>query len=509
MRFMTSYKILLGTLLLSAMLSCKKDLGNYDYTNTEMPAIDTTGLGRNLGVIRYANLKLDPKVDVPGKSGANLSYQWLIYKTGNSTTGSVIVPRVLANTKSLDAAISESVGDYYVELIVTDPETELKRNVRFNLSVSAGIENGWMVLYERNGGGDVDFIITPNTVPGAKVSWLKNLYSQSMGELLNGTPRFIKQSRRTSFQAPVMNWITVASSTGIHRMNGNDFSLMRENAAMFRRPTTIDPNALNVSDFSFAEVLINGGRLHYHQVVNDLDALFGGAVTGDYELAPYIANASASSMITAVYDQKHSRFIRPFNGAALVLKAPAAAGQAFDLSNIGKDMLYMDQGFTNYTNAFFKDKTGNGRYLYTINFNKADDGMQAVAAYDMSSLPDILNAKFYQSGEMGYVVYYATEEKIYLYDYFGANTATAAFTVPAGEKITSMKIFKPKPNFSLTDTEGRLMYIATWDGTTGRVYELAINPTSGQINQTPLNKFEGMGKVVDMAPKSKGAGLLQ
>ena len=496
-------------LVLSAFFSCKKDLGNYDYTDTPVPVIDTTGIGGDIRVIRYSNLHLDPKITLPGKDTTGLTYKWMIYKRGAAATGSVITPRELANTRLLDAAIAETVGDYYVELIVTDPVTEIRKNVIFNVAVSSGMDNGWMVLYEHNGGADVDFLITPNAVPGAEVSWLKNLYSLSTGDVMRGTPRFIRQSRRTSFSSPVMNWITVGSSTEIHRMNGNDFSLMRENAAMFRRPETINPEALNTSDFSFAEVLIKGGRLHYHQVVNDLDALFGGSITGDYELAPFIANASGSSMIVAAYDQKHSRFIRPFNGAALPLMAPASAGQPFDLSNIGKDMVFMDQGFSNYTHAFFKDKTGNGRYMYTMNFLIADNGMQAMAAYNMSNLPEIANAKFYQCGELGYVAYYATEEKIYLYDYFGTNTASVAFTVPAGEKITSMKLYKPKPSFGLTTTDNRLMYLATWDGSTGRVYELAINPTSGQVTQIPLSKFEGMGKVVDMAPKSKGAGLLQ
>lgn len=510
MKLKYSFPLTLMAILALMLYSCKKDLGNYDYTNTDMPVVDTTAIGGRYSVIRYTNLKIDPKVSMASKSAQELSYQWLIYRQGSSSNSNPIVAKELSTQRVLDVALSETVGDYYVELIVTDPQTVLKKSVIFNVAISAGMDNGWLVLYESNGGGDVDMLITKNAVPTlTQTSWLKNIYSQSMGGVMTGVPRFISQSRRTTFAVPVMNWITVASSTGIHRMNGNDFSLMRENTAMFRRAEVINPQNLALTDFSLAEVLINNGKLHFHQLVNDLDALFGGSVTGDYELAPYIAKGSGSAVIAALYDQKNSRFIRPFNGEALVFKAPVGPGQPFDLSNIGKDMLYMDLGFNSYTNAFFKDKSGTGRYMYTINFNKADDGAQGVAAYNMSSLPDIQNAKFFQSGELGYVVYYASEDKIYLYDYFGTNTARVAFSVPAGEKITSMKIFKPKPNVNLTTTDNRLMYLATWDGSRGRVYELGLNPISGEITQAPLEKFEGLGKVVDMSPKVRGTGLLQ
>ncbi|MCK7555728.1 hypothetical protein MKQ70_12155 [Chitinophaga sedimenti] len=141
------------------------------------------------------------------------------------------------------------------------------------------------------------------------------------------------------------------------------------------------------------------------------------------------------------------------------------------------------------------------------NFNKADDGNMVIGAYNMTNLPDIAAAKFFQASELGYVDIYATDRKIYAYDYQGTNTAKVVFdALPANETITAMKLYKPRPNFNLSAVEGRLLYIATWDGTQGRLYEMAFNGVSGDITATPKNIFTGFGKIYDVSAKNRGSG---
>lgn len=506
--------LMLGVgLLVTLALSCKKDLGNYDYTEVKAPTLDTTGIPASYSIERYANLTINPKIAINGIDTTNLSYQWVLYKA-TVATGQLNIPIPLSKLRRLNVPIGEPLGIYKVELIVTDTKNALKTNVVFDVSVSAGMEYGLLVLHTAGGTSDVDFLVTRNAVPITTIpeKRLRNLFQQGTGARLAGEGRFINLSRRTSFTAIVTNWITVGTSSELQRVNGNDFTFLRENQGMFLRPgQVINPQAHDLSDISSYETLINDGKLFYTNASDQLGAAFSAPLSGDYSLAPFTVNACASALVSVGYDQKNGRFIRPSSATSGVLtpfRVPAGTAQPFDLTNIGKDMVGMDRGISNYTLSFFKDKTGTGRWLYVINFAKSDDGLLGVASYNMSNLPDVTNAIFYQGNKNSNSCYYATSTKIYRYDYISTNTATAAFEVPAGETITAMKVYKPTPNFNLTAADGRILYVGTWNGTQGKLYELSIDPTTAAINTVPLNVFEGFGKITSINPKPRGAGNL-
>lgn len=500
-------------LLVILAASCKKDLGNYDYTKVNAPVLDTTGIAATYSIERYANLSIDPKIAKNGIDTTNLSYQWTLYKA-TVTTGQLNIPVQLSKLRKLNVPIGEPIGIYKVELVVTDTKNALKTNVVFDVSISAGMEYGLLVMHTAGGTSDVDFLVTKNAVPitGVAEKRLRNLYQQGTGARLDGEGRFISLSRRTSFTAFVTNWITVGTSSHLQRVNGNDFTFLREDQGMFLRPgQVINPQAHDLSDISSYETLINDGKLYYTNSTDQLGAAFSAPLSGDYALAPFTVNACASALVSVGYDQKNGRFIRPSSATSGVLtpfRAPASIDQPFDLTNIGKDMVGMDRGISNYTLSFFKDKSGAGRWLYVVNFNKSDDGLLGVASYNMTNLPDVANAIFYQANKSSNSCYYATPTKIYRYDYVGANTASSAFEVPAGETITAMKVYKPTPNFNLTTADGRILYVGTWNGTQGKLYELAIDPTTAVINTTPLNVFDGFGKIISISPKPRGAGNL-
>lgn len=500
--------ILTALTVLAVGTACKKDLGNYDYVQVGLPVIDTTGIGNPYYIERYTSLQIDPEIRYEGGNTAALKYQWLIYTppTGSTSTTDF---RVLSQERTLNVPIGEKVGEYRVELIVTDTTNQLKVNMIFSVSVSVGIEYGILVLHSNADSSDVDFITTANAVPVAGIApkWLKNIYSSSTGSKLPGTPRFIAQERRSY---TTQNWITAGSNNHLVRMNGADFSLMREDNNIFRRSdATIAPEAFMLLNNSYS-ALINAGRLHVYTTTYEVDALFSASIPGDYELAPYLAHGTSSALVAPVYDKKYGKFIHPASmvGSMIDFLAPASGTTpAFDLRNIGKDMLYMDRGFSSYTHAFFKDKTGSGYWLYLINFNKSDDGNLAIGIRDMSALPEINKAQFFQSSESGFIDLYATDRTIYTYNYEGTNTASVAFDgFPAGETITCMKIYKPRPNYNLTAAEGNILYVGTWNGTQGKVYELSLNGLSGTIAATPMNVFEGLGKITDISAKARGAG---
>ena len=67
---------------------------------------------------------------------------------------------------------------------------------------------------------------------------------------------------------------------------------------------------------------------------------------------------------------------------------------------------------------------------------------------------------------------------------------------------------------NINDVSGTLLYVATWNGKEGKIYEFALNRTTGRLNnrteaangdlKQPYNVFGGFAKVVDMCVKCQG-----
>lgn len=500
--------IWLLSLLGLGFTACKKDLGTYTYHPVDAPLVDTSTLAVHYSVEQFGNLTIQPKVNYQGDT-ANLSYQWLVYvKSLSSPT--VGPPIVLATTRNINQAVSVAPGNYYLELIITDKTNNLKTTTRTLLDIQAAIETGWLVLHQSNGNSDVDFIASTNLSPAGPNKRMANLFTSSMGAPMPGNGRFIGFSRRSN---SAFNWITVGTDKGIRRMNGFTFALLGADNQLFRR-TLVNPDYQAYFANNNEEILVNAGNIQTFQFGIVQDALFNGQYDGDFQLAPFALYIDFPVYNLFAYDQLHSRFLRSSGANAIHAFStfiPEPAG-AFDPNNVGKDLLFMDMGYLHNIFAFLKDKSGNGRYLYELSGTKVDDGAVAMAAYDMSALPEISNALFFQVGDLANVALYATDRTVYRYDYSGSQTATVAYSgLPANETITCLRIFKPQrnagaPAAEFVNTNNAVVYIATWDGTQGKLYEMAMNVASGAINPTPLKVYTGFGKIVDMGTKFRGTG---
>ena len=106
----------------------------------------------------------------------------------------------------------------------------------------------------------------------------------------------------------------------------------------------------------------------------------------------------------------------------------------FNLNNIGKQVLFLDRGYgtdgtDKYKYGFFKDVTGNGRYLYVI--DTYTPLTPDIGVVDISTAPNILNAKFFATGYLGPVIFYATTTTVY-YAQYGSNAISIPVAVGGG-----------------------------------------------------------------------------
>lgn len=484
--------IILGASLIFFFISCLKDEGNYSYMELPDFYIDTVG-EQNLFEVRQSleNLTINPKVVFDGPE-SDLIYQWRLYAgTGDIDT--------LGFEKVLNSPILRNPGTYNVELQVTRTSNNLSALMRYQVAVVPPVPSGWMVAYETGGNTDVDIIRSPEFINGVEETVLRNVFSTTNGYAVPGIPVSLFY---------INNDISyVYTSSGGVKVQNTDFRQVQDFAQMFigGPPEVVKPQAFWPGSY-YAGAIVNDGDIYWMQ-----DNVFVGKVIVDelgYEAAPFIYFQFVK--YGGFYDQLNMRFLMAeqltSQGSKYVDANPSAR---FNLNNIGKKLLFIERGFgltagDPHKYAFFEDVDGNGRHLYAI--NTSTPLTPDLAAVDISSAPEIFDAQFYAVGNLGPCAFYATSKTVYNFtiDYTEnvISSPIAGFEVPVGEEITCLRLFKGHGRDSgvgniNTPYDSRFMYVATWNGSEGKVYLLDVNVTSGELS-APVKFWTVGGKVLDM-----------
>ncbi len=488
---MSKYMVMLAITVLFA--ACLKDEGNYDYIKLPDFRIDTVGQQTLFEVQQSLTpLVIHPKLVFDGDE-ADLTYLWRLYGGENKFD-------TLSFERVLNAPISRPAGvTYTVELQVTKKSNNLSTLMRYQVSVVSALSSGWLVAYEKDGGTDVDVIRAPEFISGVRDTVIRNVFSKANGSALPGTPVSVL------YLSTTLSYL-YTSETGV-KLQNTDFQKVQNFNQIFvgSVPQTIKPEGFWPGTF-YRGALINDGDVYWM----DSDVLIARVIVDDkgYEAAPFVYYNYAK--FGGFYDQLNMRFLTIEQYSSQAGKyANAASSARFNLNNIGKKLLFIERGFGATSNdphkyAFFKDVTGNGRYLYVI--STSTPANPDIAAINISAAPNISDARFYAVGNLGPCAFYATSGTVYnfIIDYSGntISSPVAGFKAPAGEEITCMKLFKGQGTTSgvgsiNTANESKFMYVATWNGSEARVYLLGVNVTSGELT-SPLKTWAVGGKVGDM-----------
>ncbi|MDD2425838.1 MAG: PKD-like family lipoprotein [Bacteroidales bacterium] len=517
---MKKYFLMLAVVLLAG---CYVDKGNYDYKEINEIVIDVSDIPTEYNISQFDELTIDPEVTFTKNTipEEDLEYKWTIFNTHYANSYS----EVIGNERVFSGPITQqsSSSSYILMLDVKDKVTGVAAQQRFTLWISSNIISGWLVVHTANNQSDLDYIATTNAVPTISENRrFSNVYSLVNGSKIEGTATFVAGARKNN---TVVNSIYIGTENELYKIKGKTFEFEYLSQSMFTIvPTVIKPQCYEIGGtYSNYQFLINNNQLHSIANQSAWEVTFSYALlpnagtlgTSAVELAPFIYMPEDFPSTTrfggVFYDKLGQRFvILPYATMPVTTlsKFTDQVGAAFNVNNIGKELIYMERGYNNYCYSVFKDNSGNGRWLYVSDFNKAMSSNMAVAAYDMSALTNIANAKFFSTGNRGQVLLYATTRDIYTYEYAGSNTAVKINNdFPAGEEITSMKIYKPGTTNGLGEANGAILYVATWNGTEGKLYEFSMNEANGYLrNKTPLNIFTGFGKIMDMNHKLEGTG---
>lgn len=543
-------KIFWIAIIVLLMNACYEDKGNYDYKTLNEVYVNTNGVSLSYTINQFDTLSITPdiKFTLTDIDESNLIFKWLIYKDVWSKNESTA--EVLSTERNLRVQIKQDPASdaYAVVLYITNKTDQTVSQIKYTVNILPSIVSGLVVLHTNNSGeSDLDYIATTNAVPTLDtLKWLHNIYSSVNETKIHGTPNFVSAARENN---TAINYIYVGTDEEFLLIDATNFTLLHKNEELFKsKPETILPQfASHGQQCNNVTILINNGQLHNinNQASQYWDYQFsqalkpGSSLSGNIDLAPfaYFADDCAAFVGHAaiLYDNIGKRFVRlPFSfweEESLASLPVQTSTNKFDVNNIGKDILYLGKGFNGHAFAVFTDDTS--RELYRANFNTHatyydDNGDEveneaihslAVNKYDLSDLPEIYDAKFYDCGPLGNFFLYASEKNIYSYSYASSNKVATKINDPFAndEVITDMKIYNTDWFYPLDNVNGTLLYVATWNGTEGKLYEFKINRASGYLNnkeeagdgtvnlKAPAKVFTGFGKIMGMCVKLEGS----
>ena len=507
-----------------ALWNCYDDKGNYAYSEINEITIDTVGRQTEFEVFQFDILRVEPVIRFALEEVADedMDYQWTIFNNIYNNTTSEIIGR----ERNLQAVIQQpsSATEYLLILQAKNKRSGVATQMTYTVRVSSQVVSGIVVLHTDGTQSDIDYIATPRAVPTLTASrHISNAYSAMNESKIPGTPTFVSSARMNSNS--FVNAVYIGTKEELYRVGGKTFKLEYLSNDMFPiKPAVADFQAfLSLERFSNIQFLINNGQLH--NIANQQPfeynfsyALEANEALGTIDLAPFIYIPNLTKYTpdwqtvdfnAVCYDRLGKRFVmRPKNYQPRAQLSPftAQASGIFDVNNIGMDILWFERGWQDYGYAVFQDDAG-ARWLYVADFNKPMDAQMAVGKYEMTALPGITEARFYSTGSQGPVFLYATEKDIYTFEYTGSKTAVKINdSFGANEVITAIKVYKPYATTNrLSEADGTLLYVATWDGTEGRLYEFSLNVANGWLrDKTPLEVFDGMGRIVDFCFKVEG-----
>lgn len=509
--------ILTGIVLVSAFQSCYKDLGNYEYKTLDVITIDASdpSIQTSYAVYRFDTLRIAPKVyfndelvDENDPKFSNLEYTWSIFQ---AMTSAVVYSRdTLSHHIALEAPIGKPSGQWIVHLAVTDTNTGLQEYLRFGVQVDETISDGWLVLYEtEEGDTDLGLIVDDYNKNGViKDRVFTDLYAGTNGRHMRGAPKSMMHSAACLGSGEII----ICSANELEGVDRTSFEPTFPFSSLFWEAPDIEaPTAVSFNNYR-KEAVINNNRVHTSNFMmsgTTRTNYFGDASLGDYgTLANWLSQCPAYDFDAVVYDQTNQRFLfLPYNGVVMTSFIEQDLElAAFDVNNIGMQMIASDYGRDYYEYSLMR--SGSTNRLYITDFFNSDQSTTDLGkeVFDMTGFPGVDEAVTLSAPVSGEYLYYGGGQGVYIYKYHSGNKASLAWKAPAGETVTCVTIqkfnyrqiyekFMPYPS--------QVVYIATFGstGNSGKVYEYMIDPASGEIDLSTERIREGFGRIVNMCYK--------
>ncbi|WP_316815745.1 PKD-like family lipoprotein [Pedobacter nyackensis] len=481
---MKRYFLGLICLLYAVVLSCSKDKGNYDLTPINEIKIEAK-VKDTITVFQFETLQITPTLQQTiEQDERKLTYQWSIYQYPNSSGNKA----VLGHEKNLNAAINVNPGKYTILYTVKDSETGVSFFKEFYTEVNTKLSEGWLAL-ENQPGGKQDLAII-----NSSEEVIHELYKgANAGELL---PAGSYAIRVLNTYLGRQSMFVLAKNNGVEVDYVSLKKFNELNSWFFVPPTVINLENYFYNKFGVAGYIVNDGELYSLSFANQGPEKFGAPIKGDYKISKF-AMPLTNNDFTILYDTKNQRFLN--HAAAKITTFSSPAGSAFDLNNVGKQLIYSGVSIGEYYNCIMKNNTDDQYYVYRINTTGA---IIAAEKYDIEDAPFLNNANLFTSSGLYLHIYYAVNNKIYLLD-IPAKKARLVYTFPTGAEITALELKQAQSILISYPDNNKQLAVATFENNEGKIYKFSISNTGDFVNGTFSKEYRGFNKVIDLEYKNR------
>lgn len=368
----------IGLLLLmiaGIVQSCKKDPGNYVYTDPNVAVVSSldTFYTVNQGQVLQISPKIAYTKDQVGDT-ANYTYAWLEINREGYNSG---IPTVMAKGPVFIVKMKGNLGVYNYSFRITDRKTGLWKESLFKIFITNETFEGWYLLSEISGSQSrLDML--SYKAPTNTYKMIPDVLAAVGSSLkLDGAPNFVSFFNTNG--VPVTNFTNDALAVGTTKMatflgvdtlehlpmyNFSVFMEDRTNAAV--------GSGSRLEGGSLKSYLWANDRVftQLYEGLFDINRMSSGDVT-PFKAAPFISwDPSSYGTTSILFNATGSEFVwYPGGGSRSCI---AIENETLFKNKIDKNLLFMKYSSYNggETFAILKDKTGNKVYLARFTVGK-------------------------------------------------------------------------------------------------------------------------------------------
>ncbi|MCI9843582.1 PKD-like family lipoprotein [Flavobacterium pectinovorum] len=479
----------LTLLFLILLASCQSDDQdfNYDPTNEISVVTDTT----QYNVIQFEVLHIVPEIATTIKDNRSYTYEWSAYAT--IAPGK---PIVLSTEKELNVPIGLDVKTYNLQFSITDAATGVVYLQRYGLKVSSGFYEGWLVVSNKEGRGQLSFIRKDGLV----------IYNPAE-EVNNKTypgPGFDAASPINDISD--MQQIYYFAGDNIYLFDANSFSELSTSEKLFGIPLASTGYAdVAIGSLSINSYLINNGKIHLTSISPSFEGAYTPALTGDYtSVFPMsFVNNDFNDFFgnTYFYDNVRKRFVYSGYADIKITAVPSTASSPyFDMAAVNRTMLAAAKGTAGKYHFIMKDDSTSECYLYTLTDGNPDDNQQI----NLSNIDQLKGFDALSDGAD--LAYFGIGNKLYKFD-IAAGSTSEIFEFPGSSQIADVKVYKnPYVDFSINPTDpehNQKITVAVNNGAQGEVYIFSLTGTGNIANGTFSEHYTGFGEIKSLKYRNK------
>lgn len=388
---------------------------------------------------------------------------------------------VLSHEQNLDIKMELPPKRYNLQFTAIDEDNGLEHSKLFTLVVTGVFSEGWLVSHNIGTNGRLTFVRMDNKMfenPAEEVNNMK-----------------FPGKAMAAFSAEIPSYSEYASihyftESGVYRFDPVGFLLTGTTNNVFTNQTVFSNPAYGANLTRTDQYYVNNGDVHAGMgsfTPDQISMPFSEGFGGDYYLFPVVINSA--QLGTFFYDNKYKRFLNlPYLDRQLV-PAVGSSKDLFNMADVGKTMIAADKGRGSSSTAvfYFIMEDNSGRYIYGLNADKPS----LFQKIDPTKCPEINQATAFATSGVLQQMYYAVDNKIYLYNIV-ANSAELLYSFPNATKIRDIKMKR---------STSKTLAVATWANSAGQFHTFDINDLGTFVGNSPSKTLNGFGEIVHISIK--------